>query len=77
MQTAYNVTIEFATPPLKREETYLVRDWADVLALREMAKHFGYRVVSYTSAGVLRYDEVINKINREKLETRRAIGEAA
>ena len=77
MQTAFNVTVEFATPPLKREETYLVGSWADVLALREKANAGGFRIVSYTHANVRRWDEVINEVGREKLETRRAIGEVA
>ena len=75
MYTNYEVEVEFATPPLKRVEKFLVKTKEDIEELRKEGAELGYRVVSYHIRNVRSASDVSRWIEREILETKRAMHE--
>lgn len=72
MTTAYEVDIDFNTPPLKRHVTLTVFTRAEALRLKELGKSKGYEVTSYKPKSVLSAEDAIRWLDREVLESERA-----
>lgn len=73
MTTGYFVDVEYATPPLKRMDTFVVTSRAEARKIGVIGKEKGYVVTSYRPISILSAEEAVRRLDREVLESNRAL----
>jgi len=73
MTTNYFVDVEYSTPPLKRMDTFIVPTRNEARKLKELGKAKGYDVTSYRPVSILSAEDAIRRLDREVLESNRAL----
>lgn len=73
MTTSYFVDVEYATPPLKRMDTFIVHTRAEARKLKELGKAKGYEVTNYRPISILSAEDAIRRLDREVLVSKRAL----
>lgn len=73
MTTNYFVDVEYTTPPLKRMDTFIVPTRAEARRLRDLGAEKGYVVTIYRPISILSAEDVVRRLDREVLESNRAL----